>query len=145
MRYSILAIGWVLFSGPTGYMSLATAAFYGLGFYMAAILNGPLPFAVVIIVAGIAGFVVAAGIGALTLRLRGVYFTIFTFSVVLLLQQVVLEVERIVTEHPGPLRATGIGPRCVLGHAHRVHIDYRRGYVHPPLPLRAGAAEHRRV
>ena len=45
MRYAILAIGWVLFSGPTGYMSLATAAFYGLGFYMAAILNGPLPFA----------------------------------------------------------------------------------------------------
>ncbi len=101
MRYSILAIGWVLFSGPTGYMSLATAAFYGLGFYMAAILNGPLPFAATIIVAGIAGFLVAAGIGALTLRLRGVYFCIFTFSVVLLLQQVVLEVERIVTKTRG--------------------------------------------
>jgi branched-chain amino acid transport system permease protein len=97
MRYSILAISWVLFSGPTGYMSLATAAFYGLGFYMAAILNGPLPFAVVIILAGIAAFAVAAAIGALTLRLRGVYFCIFTFAVVLLLQQVVLEVERMVT------------------------------------------------
>ena len=97
MRYSILAIGWVLFSGPTGYMSLATAAFYGLGFYMAAILNGPLPFAVVIILSGIVGFLVAAAIGALTLRLRGVYFCIFTFAVVLLLQQVVLEVERLTT------------------------------------------------
>jgi branched-chain amino acid transport system permease protein len=97
MRYSILAISWVLFSGPTGYMSLATAAFYGLGFYMAAILNGPLPFAAVIIVAGIGAFILAAAIGALTLRLRGVYFCIFTFAVVLLLQQVVLEVERVVT------------------------------------------------
>jgi branched-chain amino acid transport system permease protein len=97
MRYSILAISWVLFSGPTGYMSLATAAFYGLGFYTAAILNGPLPFAVVIILAGIGAFIVAAAIGALTLRLRGVYFCIFTFAVVLLLQQVVLEVERMVT------------------------------------------------
>jgi branched-chain amino acid transport system permease protein len=101
MRYGILAVGWMLFSGPTGYMSLATAAFYGLGFYMAAILNGPLPFAVVIILTGIAGFLVAAAIGALTLRLRGVYFCIFTFSVVLLLNQVVLEVERIVTKTRG--------------------------------------------
>ena len=97
MRYGILAIGWVLFSGPTGYMSLATAAFYGLGFYMAAILNGPLPFAVVVILSGIVGFIVAAAIGALTLRLRGVYFCIFTFAVVLLLNQVVLEVERLTT------------------------------------------------
>jgi branched-chain amino acid transport system permease protein len=97
MRYAILAIGWVLFSGPTGYMSLATAAFYGLGFYMAAILNGPLPFAVVIILSGVVGFIAAAAIGALTLRLRGVYFCIFTFAVVLLLNQVVLEVERLTT------------------------------------------------
>jgi branched-chain amino acid transport system permease protein len=97
MRYGILAIGWVLFSGPTGYMSLATAAFYGLGFYMAAILNDPLPFAVVIILSGVFGFIVAAAIGALTLRLRGVYFCIFTFAVVLLLQQAVLEVERLTT------------------------------------------------
>ena len=97
MRYAILAIGWVLFSGPTGYMSLATAAFYGLGFYVAAIFNGPLPFPVVILVAGIVAFIVAGLIGALTLRLRGVYFCIFTFAVVLLVNNVVQEVERLVT------------------------------------------------
>jgi branched-chain amino acid transport system permease protein len=97
LRYAILTVGWVIFSGPTGYMSLATAAFYGLGFYVAAVLNGPLPFAMVIIVAGVAAFVVALGIGALTLRLRGVYFTIFTFAVVLLVNNVVLEIERLVT------------------------------------------------
>jgi branched-chain amino acid transport system permease protein len=97
MRYAILTIGWVLFSGPTGYMSLATAAFYGLGFYMAAILNGPLPFAAVIIISGILAFIVAAAVGALTLRLKGVYFCIFTFAVVLLINNVVLEVERLVT------------------------------------------------
>ena len=96
-RYVILAVAWVLFSGPTGYMSLATAAFYGLGFYIAAVANGPLPFVIVIILSGIAAFVVALGIGALTLRLRGVYFTIFTFAVVLLVNNVVLEVERLVT------------------------------------------------
>jgi branched-chain amino acid transport system permease protein len=101
MRYSILTVGWVLFSGPTGYMSLATASFYGLGFYLAAVLNGPLPFALVIFVAGIAAFIVAAFIGAITLRLKGVYFCIFTFGVVLLIQNVVQEVERLVTNTRG--------------------------------------------
>lgn len=101
MRYGILTISWVLFSGPTGYMSLATAAFYGLGFYMAAVFNGPLPFAAVIILSGIVAFIVAAAIGGLTLRLRGVYFTIFTFAVVLLINNVVLEVERLVTNTRG--------------------------------------------
>jgi branched-chain amino acid transport system permease protein len=97
LRYAILTVGWVLFSGPTGYMSLATAAFYGLGFYIAAIFNGPFPFAVTIIIAGLVAFVVALAVGALTLRLRGVYFAIFTFALVLLVNQVVLEVERVVT------------------------------------------------
>ena len=101
MRYGILTISWVLFSGPTGYMSLATAAFYGLGFYMAAILNGPLPFAAVIVISGLFAFVVAAAIGALTLRLRGVYFCIFTFAVVLLINNVVLEAERLITHTRG--------------------------------------------
>ena len=97
MRYAILTVAWVIFSGPSGYMSLATAAFYGLGFYIAAVANGPVPFVGVIILAGIASFVVALAIGALTLRLRGVYFTMFTFAVVLLVNNVVLEIERLVT------------------------------------------------
>jgi len=97
MRYAVLTVAWVIFSGPTGYMSLATAAFYGLGFYIAAVFNGPLPFAVVILISGVAAFIVALLVGALTLRLRGVYFCIFTFAVVLLVNNVVLEVERLVT------------------------------------------------
>ncbi len=101
LKYAILAVAWVLFSGPTGYMSLATAAFYGLGFYIAAVANGPLPFAVAIILAGVGSFVLALLIGGLTLRLRGVYFTIFTFAVVLLITNVVLEVERLATATRG--------------------------------------------
>jgi branched-chain amino acid transport system permease protein len=101
LRYTILAVAWVIFSGPTGYMSLATAAFFGLGFYVAALFNGPLPFAVVIVIAGVVAFVVALAVGALTLRLRGVYFAIFTFALVLLVQNVVLEVERLVTATRG--------------------------------------------
>lgn len=101
LRYAVLTVAWVIFSGPTGYMSLATAAFYGVGFYIAAVFNGPLPFPVVIIVAGAVTFVLALLVGALTLRLKGVYFCIFTFALTLLVQNVVLEVERLVTETRG--------------------------------------------
>jgi branched-chain amino acid transport system permease protein len=101
LRYVILAVAWMLFSGPTGYMSLATAAFYGLGFYMAAIFSGRVPFPVIVILAGVIGFIVALGVGGLTLRLKGVYFAIFTFALVLLVQSVVLEVERLTTHTRG--------------------------------------------
>lgn len=97
MKFVILTVAWVMFSGPSGYMSLATAAFYGLGFYLAAVFSGELPFVVILMMAGAGGFIVALIVGALTLRLRGVYFCIFTFGLVLLIDQVVREVERVVS------------------------------------------------
>src|SRR5665648_504898 len=101
LKFAVLTVAWVVFSGPTGYMSLATAAFYGLGFYIAAVFSGTVPFPLLIILAGAVAFVVALGVGALTLRLKGVYFAIFTFALVLLVQSVVLEVERVVTQTRG--------------------------------------------
>lgn len=101
LKFAVLTVAWVVFSGPTGYMSLATAAFYGLGFYIAAVFSGTIPFPLLIVLAGASAFVVALGVGALTLRLRGVYFAIFTFALVLLVQNVVLEVERVVTQTRG--------------------------------------------
>ena len=35
--YTVLATSWALFSGPTHYISLATAAFFGLGTYTTAL------------------------------------------------------------------------------------------------------------
>ena len=101
LKYSVLTVAWVIFSAPTGYMSLASAAFYGLGFYIAAVFSGEIPFLVIIIAAGLVAFLVAVGVGALTLRLKGVYFAIFTFAMVLLVQNVVREIERVVTQTRG--------------------------------------------
>ena len=101
LKFAVLTLAWVIFSGPSGYMSLATAAFYGLGFYIAAVFSGDMPFPLLVLVAGVVAFLVAMGVGALTLRLRGVYFAIFTFALVLLVQSVVLEVERVVTKTRG--------------------------------------------
>jgi branched-chain amino acid transport system permease protein len=61
---------------------------------MASVLSGTVPFLAIIVIAGATAFVLALLVGALTLRLRGVYFCIFTFGLVLLITSVVKEVER---------------------------------------------------
>ena len=44
---------------------------------------------VIVVVAGAVSFILAFIVGAITLRLRGIYFAMFTFGLVLLVQQVV--------------------------------------------------------
>jgi branched-chain amino acid transport system permease protein len=88
--YIVLTVSWVIFSGPTGYISLAPAAFFGVGIYTSAILGKALPLPIVICTGALASFCLALLVGALTLRLRGIYFTIFTFGLVLLIQQLLL-------------------------------------------------------
>jgi branched-chain amino acid transport system permease protein len=90
LMYVILTVSWALFSAPTGYISLATAAFFGVGIYTSAILGGQLPLPLVILTAALASFVLAALVGALTLRLKGVYFAFFTFGLVELIKHVLL-------------------------------------------------------
>jgi branched-chain amino acid transport system permease protein len=90
MMYIILAVSWTLFSGPTGYISLAPAAFFGIGVYASALLGLKLPLAVVIGIGSLSGFCLALIVGALTLRLRGIYFVMFTFGLVELLLHFIL-------------------------------------------------------
>jgi branched-chain amino acid transport system permease protein len=88
--YIILTVSWVIFSGPTGYVSLAPAAFFGVGIYTSAVLGKALPLPAVIAMGGLASFCLALLIGALTLRLRGIYFTIFTFGLNELIKNLLL-------------------------------------------------------
>ena len=90
IMYVIMTVAWALFSGTTGYLSLATAAFFGVGIYTSAVIGRDLPFAVVILVGGAVCFVLALLVGAITLRLRGVYFAIFTLGLVELIKNVLL-------------------------------------------------------
>jgi branched-chain amino acid transport system permease protein len=90
IMYAALTVSWVMFSGPTGNVSLAPAAFMGMGIYTAASLGKFLPLPLVIVVGAAASLLLALLVGALTLRLKGLYFSIFTFGLVLLLRQLVL-------------------------------------------------------
>ncbi|HXV99819.1 MAG TPA: branched-chain amino acid ABC transporter permease [Anaerolineae bacterium] len=88
--YIALSVSWAIFSGPTGYISLAPAAFFGVGIYTSAILGKVLPLPVVIGMGGLASFCLALLVGALTLRLKGIYFAMFTFGLVELIKHLLL-------------------------------------------------------
>lgn len=89
MSYTVLATAWALFSGPTRYVSLATVAFFGIGSYTVAVFGEIVAWPVVLLIALAIGVAVALIVGLATLRLRGVYFVIFTFGLAELIRQLV--------------------------------------------------------
>ena len=101
MSYVVLTITWNFFSGKTAYISLATAAFYGLGMYIQALYGRQIPLVGTIIISAVVAFAVGYGIGVVTLRLRGIYFTIFTFGLALFLNKFVHWYEGLFTRTKG--------------------------------------------
>lgn len=90
LMYVIITLSWAIFSGPTRYISLASAAFFGIGVYVSAVLGELLPLPLVIVSGGLLSFFLAFIIGIITLRLKGMYFIIFTFGVSELIRHSVL-------------------------------------------------------
>jgi branched-chain amino acid transport system permease protein len=101
LSFVILTVSWVIFSGPTGYISLAPAAFFGMGMYTAAVFGKQMHFSLVILLAAAICFVFALLVGAVTLRLKGIYFAIFTFGLVFLIQQLLTWAETTFTHTRG--------------------------------------------
>jgi len=89
VMYAVLCTAWTLFSGPTHYISLATAAFFGVGTYSVGLGIDALPFPLLVAIAAVASSVLAGLVGIATLRLSGVYFVIFTLGLAELVRQVV--------------------------------------------------------
>ena len=87
LQYVVLATAWNIFGGYAGYVNFGVAGFFALGVYASVVnyktLQLPLP--VMIVIAGVIAGIVSLGMGYLTLRLRGVFFSIATlaFSIVL--------------------------------------------------------------
>ena len=90
LLWMALSISWHFFSGLTKYISLGSAAFFGIGIYFTAkylqfsIEYGyypVLPLPVIVFLAGLTNFALALAIGLVTLRLKGIYFAILTFGV----------------------------------------------------------------
>ncbi|MEM1582900.1 MAG: branched-chain amino acid ABC transporter permease [Candidatus Bathyarchaeia archaeon] len=92
-----IAVSWHFFSGNTKYISLGSAAFFGTGVYTTAIFQRSMPFLSVLLLAYALTFIFAFAVGAVTLRLKGIYFTIFTFGLAELLNNAILFWEMKVT------------------------------------------------
>ena len=101
LLYVILTLSWAIFSGPTGYISLASAAFFGVGMYTMAILGKEIHLVIVILAGGLISSCLALLTGMLTLRLRGMYFIMFTFGLSQLVRYVVLWCEHHINEITG--------------------------------------------
>lgn len=91
--YMVLSINWTIFCGPAQYFSLGIAAFFGVGVYTASIVwevQPALPLIAVLVIAGVASSVLALLVGLTTLRIKGIYFAIFTFGLSELLRHFVM-------------------------------------------------------
>jgi branched-chain amino acid transport system permease protein len=86
----VLALLWGLFCGPTRMISLASAAFFGIGAYATAVLGEAQGIGVAAAVGFGAGTVVALLVGLATLRLSGIYFVIFTYGLSEMVRQLVI-------------------------------------------------------
>jgi branched-chain amino acid transport system permease protein len=80
--YIILMVGLALFLGYGGQFSFAQAVFYGIGAYTSAILvtRWSVPPALAFVAAGAVGGLVAYGLSAPILRLRGYYLAMATLA-----------------------------------------------------------------
>ena len=88
VMYTAFATSWLLFSGPTNYIALSTAAFFGIGMYVTAAGIDLVPYPVLILASGVAGAAMAAVVGLATLRVSGVYFVIFSLGLAELVRQI---------------------------------------------------------
>ena len=125
--FTVLATSWTLFSGPTNYIALSTAAFFGIGMY---IVGGGLHLSAV---SGAGRWSQASSArcsrpwsGLATLRISGVYFVIFTLGLAELVRQVVAWAQHVMGTSSGLYVLIGISDRAMywllLGLAAMVYL-----------------------
>src|SRR6266404_951380 len=95
LQYVVIATAWNILGGYAGYVNFGTPAFFAMGAYTAVFLiqstRAPLP--VLILAGGLVSALLGLGIGYLTLRLRGVFFSIATLALSIVLQTIIMNWE----------------------------------------------------
>src|SRR5215813_11189552 len=92
LQYVVIATAWNVLGGYAGYVNFGTPAFFALGAYTSIALieafKAPLP--VLILCGGLVTALLGLGIGYLTLRLKGVFFSIATFALSVVVQTLII-------------------------------------------------------
>src|SRR6185436_17651995 len=92
LQFIVLETAWNILGGYAGYVNFGSGAFFAAGAYISVALikafSAPLPIQLVAaaMVSGLMGF----AIGAMTLRLRGIFFSIATVAIAVICETVVL-------------------------------------------------------
>ena len=92
LQFVVLATAWNILGGYAGYVNFGSGAFFAVGAYTAVALiksiDAPLIVQLVaaLMLSGLLGF----GVGALTLRLRGIFFSIATVAVAVICETAVV-------------------------------------------------------
>jgi branched-chain amino acid transport system permease protein len=92
LQYIVLATAWNILGGYTGYVNFGTAAFFALGAYATVVLHKTtplLPLPAMMLVGGIISGLIGLGMGYLTLRLRGTFFSIATLAMAVVAQTLI--------------------------------------------------------
>ena len=86
-----LAVAWSILGGYAGYVNFGTSAFYGVGVYTSVFLvsafGAPLP--VQIMTGAAIGALMGLALGLLTLRMQGIFFSIATIALTIVIETTV--------------------------------------------------------
>jgi branched-chain amino acid transport system permease protein len=88
LQFIVLSVAWSILGGYAGYVNFGTSAFFGVGVYTAVFLvkAAGAPLAVQIGVAAIVGALLGFAVGLLTLRMQGIFFSIATIALTIVIE-----------------------------------------------------------
>jgi len=92
LQLIVLATAWNILGGFAGYVNFGSGAFFAVGAYTAVALYKwlALPLGLQILAGAAMAGLLGLGVGLLTLRLRGIFFSIATIAITIILETVVL-------------------------------------------------------
>jgi branched-chain amino acid transport system permease protein len=88
LQFVVLAVAWSILGGYAGYVNFGTSAFFGVGVYTAVFLFKAMgaPLGVQIAAAAVVGALLGLGVGLLTLRMQGIFFSIATIALTIIIE-----------------------------------------------------------
>src|SRR5690242_7085620 len=88
LQFIVLAVAWSILGGYAGYVNFGTNAFFGIGVYTAVFLVKAFgaPLLVQIAVAAMVGSLLGFAVGVLTLRMQGIFFSIATIALAIIVE-----------------------------------------------------------
>lgn len=92
LQFIALAVAWSILGGYAGYVNFGTSAFFGVGVYTSVFLVKAFgaPLLLQIAAAGVIGALMGFALGLLTLRMQGIFFSIATIALTIIIETTVM-------------------------------------------------------